>query len=141
MDIDDAPAALLRGVRESMRLVLDQLDGQDHTRLPQFGPHADAKRATSLSHRAGQRQYPSAAHRSRPSLAPARMSWARLLQNRRELFERRTPAPKAKAKEGFRKRVFEIDMEQCSHDQGPEQSPIPVRDFADGRGRTNNTYL
>ena len=30
-------------------------------------------------------------------------------------FERRTPARRAKAREGFRKRVFEIDMEQCPH--------------------------
>ena len=28
-------------------------------------------------------------------------------------FERRTPARRAKAREGFRKRVFAIDIEQC----------------------------
>jgi hypothetical protein len=34
-------------------------------------------------------------------------------------FERRTPARRAKAREGFRKRVFDIDLEHCLQCGGP----------------------
>ena len=49
-----------------------------------------------------------------PPAAPAPISWARLLTKPPGAgFERRTPAHRAKAREGFRKRVFEIDIEHC----------------------------
>ena len=44
------------------------------------------------------------------------MSWARLLTKPPGAgFERRMPARRAKAMEGFRKRVFDIDVEHCPH--------------------------
>jgi len=47
---------------------------------------------------------------------PAHMSWARLAHKTAGSgFERRTPARRAKARDGFRKRVFNIDIEHYPH--------------------------
>jgi hypothetical protein len=55
-----------------------------------------------------------------PAAAPARLSWARLLTKPPGAgFERRTPARRAKAREGFRRRVFDIDLEHCPRCGGP----------------------
>ena len=73
-----------------------------------------------LSERAGQRQYLlSGPRRGAPSrgacpheLGPPAHKTAG------SGFERRTPARRAKAREGLRKRLFEIDMEHCSQRSG-----------------------
>ncbi len=43
-------------------------------------------------------------------------------------FERRTPARRAKAMDGFRKRLFDIDLEHCPHCRGPLKSIAAIVD-------------
>jgi hypothetical protein len=78
-------------------------------------------RSGIISERAGKPQYPLSAPRRG---APSRGAWPPELgpvahKTAGSGFGRRTPARRAKAREAFRKPVFDIDLERCPHCGGP----------------------